>query len=79
VIDGEWKYVFDSEAGEELYRLADDPEERTNRIEDADRDVLSRLRRELHRWRETRPARGARPAGELDPSTRAMLEGLGYL
>ncbi|MBN1827340.1 MAG: sulfatase [Candidatus Eisenbacteria bacterium] len=79
VTDGEWKYVFDTEGGEEFYRLSDDPEERINRIDGADPDPLSRLRHELFRWREKRPARETAPAESLDPSTREMLEGLGYL
>jgi arylsulfatase A-like enzyme len=68
--DARWKYVFNATAEDELYDLASDPAELTNRITDpACAADLSRLRRRLIAWMEQ--------AGDplLNQWTRPLLEG----
>lgn len=72
----EWKYVW-TERGEELYRIADDPEEIDNLI-DREPAVAARLRRQLRQWRDDNPMRVLAPE-TLDPSLRENLRALGYI
>lgn len=54
VRDRRWKYVFNATARDELYHLAEDPAELTNRIDDpACAGELARLRRRMVTWMES--------------------------
>ena len=68
------RYLEPSRPAEELYDLAEDPDEMRNRIDDpAYRDELRRLRGELDRWLNEVGDLGAQP--EVDMVTRLMWPG----
>ncbi len=71
---GDWKFVTTSERGEELYNLENDPGELTNLLS-LERERAKELRGVLADWR-----RDDKPISEiLDPRTREVLRGLGYV
>ena len=68
------RYLDPSRPAEELYDLAEDPDEMRNRIDDpAYRDELRRLREALDRWLHEVGDMGAQP--EVDMVTRLMWPG----
>lgn len=79
VSDGRWRYIFDSEGGDEFYNLRIDPAEMVNRADSAGSDELPRFRHALKRWRESHPLPDTATADSLDAETRDLLESLGYL
>ena len=77
----EWKYILplDAEGAEELYSLADDPEELVNLAEEKPQ-VRDLLRDELLRWRESGGSAPQSPeATNLTEEERKLLKSLGYL
>jgi arylsulfatase A-like enzyme len=77
-----WKLIESPrpEAGLELYDLARDPGERTNRADGAPRE-LGELAQRLAAWRASLPASGGAPlpASRADDDVRRRLEALGYV
>lgn len=76
-VSGRWKLVEQEGAPPLLFDLEADPAEQVDRAGDAPQD-LARLVAELAAVREGMAALRSGRAAELDPATRARLEGLGY-
>lgn len=83
---GPWKLVETSGEGDFLFDLAADPDEERNLATEKASD-LARVQAELAAWRATMGippldadlARGAAPAGEMDPEAKERLRALGYV
>ncbi len=76
---GRHKLVLDRESGEtRLFDLAGDPRETRDESE-ARPEVAARLRGDIERFLEARPAHPPVPLPGLDPQERRELEALGYL
>jgi arylsulfatase A-like enzyme len=75
--DGDWKLVYNGFGKSELYNLAEDPDEMTNRIDDPEvDDVLERMARQL--WRTARDS-GDREILGTPPCFRFFPYGPGIL
>lgn len=89
VVDGDYKYVLrrsarnGDETREQLFRLADDPEERMDRQPaEVEARRLEHLRRQLQRHRERTEERREgllQERHEVDPDTAERLRALGYV
>jgi arylsulfatase A-like enzyme len=66
-----------SENTEELYDLAQDPEENVNIARGDQRDLAAPYRKMLQRWVRSHPFSG--PRQEIDEKTREKLRSLGYI
>jgi len=76
VRQGGWKYIFGpAEGTHELYDLAQDPGETTNRFHEVP-ELAERLREQVERWRSAHPVALSR--AEISAQDREALRALGY-
>jgi arylsulfatase A-like enzyme len=75
---GTWKLIRTGSGDEELYSLADDPQELENVVEDHGL-LVEQLRAELRKWRESMPAVTGSIRLELSDEERRRLRSLGYI
>jgi arylsulfatase A-like enzyme len=76
-VQGPWKFI-DSDLGESLFHLEDDPRERVNRIAE-EPEIANRLRHRLRRLQAEGFRSGESTEVEIDEETRRRLEALGYV
>jgi arylsulfatase A-like enzyme len=76
VVDSKWKYIRFEGGGEALFDLEADPNELEN-VSETHRKQLIRMRRQLSAFREEYD-KYAKPAREITPEMKRMLEALGY-
>jgi arylsulfatase A-like enzyme len=74
--EGDWKYIH--KVSPELYDLRTDPAELDNRAAQ-DPERIRRLREKLRALVEAAPAPDASAYSEIDPTTQAHLQALGYV
>jgi arylsulfatase A-like enzyme len=79
IVQGDWKYLWNSQGRSALYDLASDPAEATNLIA-AEAGRAAELDRTLHGYLASLPrSQAVEPVQTIDEATRKALESLGYL